>query len=541
MSRRKAPVKVKTAESAQQSANVHADVAVMLQERLIELETALEGYVQASSRFGEWEFTRPGLERIIRLSRLMFLQNPLISRAVQVCRLYVWALGFNVSSKDDAVQKVIDQFFGDQRNKASITSRSALGKLEEAQMITGNIFYAHFVNSESGKLRIKVIDFDEITDVITNPEDITDPWYYRRTYTDDAGINQVRFYRDINFDEGEGFVIPKSIQLKLKEGDVVPNVFIRHKKTGGLIHMRFGLPEIYSGLNWAGAVKSFLEDWSTIMRAYARIAMQLSGPSSSRKQQLAAKSKLEVGTFGSLGNTASAGGFAIMGGGQELKSVKTAGSTTSASEAYELKMMTAAGAGIPGHFFGDADVGNYATSSTLDRPTELKFKDRQGFWSETILEWLEQACIASANAPNGVLHDAGYTVEYELDPAENRMQAYLVDPDGERADLCNLITVAFPDILERNATERVRAIIGALTLNGDLPTDLIPDRVLATRFLLEATGMLTPDQIEDALKKMYPDPAAVKPIQPPQDIQMQQIKANSKTDGGSGGGNNANN
>jgi hypothetical protein len=60
--------------------------------------------------------------------------------------------------------------------------------------------------------------------------------------------------------------------------------------------------------------------------------------------------------------------------------------------------MVAAATGMPEFFFGDANVGNHATAKTLDRPTELKFLDRQTLWADIHQDILQYVIDQSALA-----------------------------------------------------------------------------------------------------------------------------------------------
>ncbi len=76
----KSPTKAQFVEAYGQERNTN----ILLEERLAELELALEDQEWLKlSLTGEREFSREGLGKIVRLSRLMFLKNPLINHAAE--------------------------------------------------------------------------------------------------------------------------------------------------------------------------------------------------------------------------------------------------------------------------------------------------------------------------------------------------------------------------------------------------------------------------------------------------------------------------
>jgi hypothetical protein len=249
---------------------------------------------------------------------------------------------------------------------------------------------------------------------------------------------------------------------------------MHHVKVGGFRHMRFGIPETYSGLDWARAYKEFLEDWSTIVRSYARFAWKRTTKGG---KGAVAEAKRKLGTTVSTGgretNPLGTAATAIMTEGNDLAPIRTAGATTSADDARRLLLMAAASAGLPETFYGDTSVGTLATASSLDRPTQLMMVDRQSLWKDYCVDIIQYAITLAMATPSGPLPMALTNDERRLD-------------------------VDFPSILEQDLDKVITAIVSAATLNGsalagtmDLPT--------VSRMLLTALGQDDIDEIMDAL------------------------------------------
>jgi hypothetical protein len=84
-----------------------------LQEKLSTLEIAIpelgNGWDRISGSFGA-DFDRGKLQDIADWSKIYWIKNPLIRRAVDIQVLYVWASGYNVNGDAPEVDKVITKF-----------------------------------------------------------------------------------------------------------------------------------------------------------------------------------------------------------------------------------------------------------------------------------------------------------------------------------------------------------------------------------------------------------------------------------------------
>ena len=452
---------------------------------------------------GRWEFTRRALRLIVARSRLMYLVNPLIHRAVTVQELYVWGGGVEIKAEDKVVDEVIQDFFTDQKNQRVIGN--SWPQRERDQRVEGNTFFVFFRNRVNGTARVRLLPFDQIQEIIYNPEDSSEPRFYLRgPYTS--------HFADQIFGENTEEV-PKILYPDIDYNPIAKPAYsddgtriewgacVLHVSTGGLSRMRFGLPELYSALNWAVAYKRILENFATVLAAYARLAMQVSGLG--KKKAAAAKSKLgttiTAGQYTERNPPNTTAGWAIMQGGAEVKPIKTAGSTTGPDEAHALRAMVAAGTDTPEHFFGDSDIGNFATSSTLDRPTELKMVGRQRMWMLIILRMCQLLIEWATVAPQGKLRRAGFETANVDDPFDGTQLVMITPPDGGSLH----VAVEFPNILERDVTDRVRSVVMAATLGGSPAEGVIPDRRLLFKLLMEA---LSQKDAEAMVEKYYPQP-----------------------------------
>jgi hypothetical protein len=490
---------------------------VYMHERLAELELAMEDQGWREIMGGEQrDFSRAALKKIMRLCRLMYLKNPLIRQGVNVQARYVWGRGVTVSGRDPRVNQVVQDFWDHPKNQAELTSHQARMLKEIDLQVQGNIFFVLFSDSiDSGATLARTIPPDEIAVVVSNPQDSKDPWFYRREWSEktlnpDSGAEEskprIAYYPDWGHNPAAK---PKTL---FGGKPVMWDTPVFHIKVGGLSDMSFGVPEPYAAIDWARAYKEFLEDWCTITRAYARFAWQMKTPGgargvSSAKGRLATTLATGSNDTSVETNPAPTVGAAFIGSSDvDLKPMKTAGATTSADDGHRVLLMVAAVFGMPETFFGDADVGNHATSKTLDRPTELKFKDRQTLWAEVIRRILDFVVDRSAAATNGPLK--GLMLVKNKAAGDEQDVPLSSDPKaGEEVD--RYVGVSFPELLEHDVAAQVGAIVDAATLKGSAPAGTIDDKTL-TRMLLTELGATNIDEIMDARDQIdeTPVPAA---------------------------------
>jgi hypothetical protein len=468
----------------------------VLLERLAELELTMEdrGWMRMAGQ-SSLEFSREGLKLINRLARIMYLKNPLIQRGVNVQAYYVFGQGMYISAPDDAINKVIQDFLDDPKNRAELTGQQAMTMKEKELQLFGNIYLVFFSNIATGKVLMRSIPPDEVDDIITNPEDRKDPWYYKRSWTQDdfdmetgttSQNTKIAYYPDWRHD-------PVDKSQKIGGIDIQWDQPVYHVKVGGLSDMKFGMSEVYAALDWAKAYKEFLEDWATITRAYTRFAFQVTAKGGA-VGRAAAKAKLNTTQSDTNQETnppPAAGAYFISDPDQSISPIRTAGATVSPADGRRMLLMVAAVAGLPETFYGDATAGTLATAKSLDRPTELKMKDRQTLWSDIFINILLYVISKSARAVDSEL----FNQVQVADAGEGVFK--LTQKNG--SDIS--VKAEFPPILEHDVTSSVNAIVQAATLNSYTPAGTM-DPQTTSRLLLNALGV--PD-VDGVMKVLFPE------------------------------------
>ena len=277
---------------------------VLLTESLQRLEQVLYSPEwRAIGRTAEEEFTREGLRQITNLARIMRLKNPTIKRGVEVQRLYVWAQGVSVSAEDETVNEVLQQFADDERNRAELTSHQAYSDKEVSLQQDGNLFFRFFVNAQTGRVRVRTIDPQEIDAILCNPEDAKEPWFYRRVWSQQQLSGKMEtltaYYPDFRYVPKTPATVEAQLPNDYPVNWETPVYHVAVNRIG-----QWGVSEYYAALDWALAYKNFLEQLASVWSALARWAAKIKVPGGVRGVA-AAKSKLNTTATSSSGGPGS--------------------------------------------------------------------------------------------------------------------------------------------------------------------------------------------------------------------------------------------
>lgn len=480
----------------------------LLEEAISVLENQLveQGWIKLFG--GGKELSKSALNTLYDLGRAFWLKNPLIRRGVEVQCIYVFGQGMTIKAESEDVDAVVQRFLKDRKNYSSFTGHQAWNQNERDLELSGNLFIALFTTPETGRVIIRMIPFYEIGDIITNPEDFKEPWYYRREYyiskLDEATGNisqtaEVCYHPDWKYD-------PKDKPNQIGGKPVMWDTPVYHVKTNCLPDMKYGVPEIYSAIDWATAYKRFLENWGKLTEAYARFAWNLTTKGGMAKVS-AAKARIETLTAKTNPNTAytdiedlstikqrPVAGTLVTGEGVQMNAIRSQGATTSMEDARRLMLMVASSSGIPEQILtGDPSTGNLATAKVMERPLELQFRNRQTFWTDIwwdILQYVIDQAIVAGTLPG---------IE-EVDEYTGEITYYLLagtvgDQDGEvKEERTRKVTISFPPLLEHDTLQEVQAIISAATLDDRTLAGTM-DRKTTTELLLRALKVENPEEI----------------------------------------------
>ncbi len=500
----------------------------MLEEALSLLEMQLQdqGWIRLFG--GAKELSKSALNTLYDLGRAYWLKNPLIRRSVEVQCLYVFAQGMTIKADNEKVDGIIQRFLNDRKNYSSISSHQAWVQNERDLSLAGNLFFTLFTTPSNGRVIVRTIPLYEISEIITNPDDFKEPWYYKRDF------------KVITFDENTGASAQKTLTEYYPDWKYLPedqpdeingcainwDSPVYHVKTNCLPDMKFGVSEVYAAIDWAAAYKRFLENWGKLTEAYARFAfglttkggMQKVSAAKARIETLFAKTDPNASTdlegLSTTKQLSTAGTF-VSGEGVQLNAIRTQGATTSMEDARRLMLMVASASGVPEQILtGDPSTGNLATAKAMERPLELQFRNRQTLWSDVwwdLCQYVIDQAIAAGELP-GIEDIDPYTEEITYHPlATEERQNGEEGKKGKKNDNPRDILITFPPLLEHDILQTVQAILSAATLDNKTLAGTM-DRKTMAGLLLRA---LKVENLEEILDKLPEEPAFDRVTAPP--------------------------
>jgi len=459
----------------------------VMSESLVDAQLALEdvGWLRMSSSFDS-EFNRQGLLRSSELCRVMTVVNPLMGRGSNLRIAYVWGGGVSIAARGDTdageqdVNAVVQAFLDDESNRASLTSSQAREELERAFFTDGNVFLALFTSPLTGRVQARSLPFDEVLDVICNPDDRDDPWYYERSWTAttinlETGRTETKqmkaFYPALGY---YPLMRPKTIN----GAEVMWASPVLHGSVNRLSGWKFGIGDGYNALAWARSYKEFLEDWARLVKALSRFAWRATAKGRNAAQvrsKLAAAPTTDPRTGQSLG----VGATAIMSEGAGLEAIPKTGATIDSDSGRPLAAMVAAALDLPVTMLlcDPGQTGARAVAATLDQPTELGMGMRRDRWAELHRRILSYVIDQAIKAPQGRLKG---TVRREPGTGVEVIELAAGQP--------RTIDITFPPINQPDVPALLEAIVKADS-TGKLPP------LTVARLILELLGVRDIDEL----------------------------------------------
>lgn len=464
--------------AAEERASAAEQALEIMQENLGQLQLQMEdrGWTKIVGD-GENEFNREGLRRVASVARVMAVANPLIKRALGVRCGYIFGEGYQIKSDDEKVNAVLQRMITDEGNQRAVFGETASEENERTFGTDGNLTFAFFANPRTGHIRIRTVNFDEVQDVICNPDDKDDPWFYLREYDRVEGTTttRVREYhpalshrparrtRWIGEDKESGVKVRWDVPFL-------------HMKVNALDGWKFGIGDSYAALPWARSYRDFLADWAVLVKALSQFAFRISGGSAGKadalRQQIARATRDGV----PVGSTAA------LDAGTQMEAIPKTGATIDSESGKPIAAMVAASLGIPVTvLLGDpGQTGARAVAETLDTPTVNEMQRRRRVWDFAFRQMAMYAIRWAVIAPEGGLSG---TVTRDAWTDEEVVTL--------RGQASTAVSIIWPSLAAESTAAAIQAIVNAdgtgkmpplITLKAMLEVFKVPnaDEVIAT-------------------------------------------------------------
>lgn len=438
------------------------------------------------------EFSPDGMVMLRSVCRLSAIANPLIKRGLNLRTFYVWGQGCQLIARangknrenpeEQDVQAVLAEHISDQGNQRAFYGQQAREENELTLGTDGEVFVSLYTKPLTGWVQVRTIVADEIADVITNPEDRSEPWFYKRVWTLDGydAEGNVRqgtaemMYPDVDY---KPRIRPaRFANVKIAWDTPVMHVAVNRPK--GWLR---GIPDAYSVINWSRAYKEFLEQWAGLMRSLSKFAWKLTAEGSQRTQ---AKTAMREATAARarLGDEP-IGGVAVTPTNGNLEAIPKSGATLDSESGRPLAMMVAAGLNVPVTMLlaDPGQTGARATAETLDWPTELGMKSRRELWTSAQLRVTRYVLDESVRATRGKL-----TGKITVDRVTGREGLTLA------GDTDTTIDVIWPPLDKMDPKAVIDAVVAA-NATGTVKPELV------LRLILDALGVREAESILDEM------------------------------------------
>lgn len=472
-----------TRENLQEQLRSEQELNLLLTESMADLELALEdkGW-QRINNDGNQEFSPEGRKALRSLCRVMATANPLIKRGLLIRIGYIWGQGVQVSARagedaDQDVNAVVQRFWDD--NKKSLTGSQAQEENERALGHDGEVFIAAFTSPLTGRVQTRTAPSDEVTDIICNPDDRDEPWFYIRTYVEQviepgySGGTRTRGQTKTVAHPALGYR-PAAKLKSINGAQIRWDAPILHVPVNRLNGWKRGMPDVYAAIAWARAYKDFLTDWALLTKSLATIAWTSTSKTKGRAATAAAAIRANAQQPAGSG----AGKAVSLDDGTSLEAVSKTGAHIDADSGKPLAGMAAAGLGVPVTMLlaDPGTTGARAVAETLDLPTILEMSMRRSLWQDKLTELLEYVIDQAILAPRGPLRGT-----------------VIIDDWGRRVvaltgDVEKTIEWTWPPLVDIDPVELIKALV----LAADL--ELIPNPIIVEQ-LLHTIGIKDVDEV----------------------------------------------
>jgi hypothetical protein len=460
----------------------------LLTESLADVELAFEdrGWYSLLQQ-SRYEMSEAGRKQIRDLCRVMTIMNPLIKRGLSLRKAYVWGQGVEITVRDQSdsgqdVNAVVTAFFDDPKVRATLSGSQAHEEMEQAAYTDGELFLALFTNPATGAVQPRWLPAEEISDIVTDPEDKVSVWYVKREYSERVlvGGNLVDNLRTVYY-PALGYE-PQAKPGKINGAEVMWNAPVRVVSVNRPTGATRGVPDSFAAIPYARSYKEFLEAWVVLMKALARFAWQRKTRGDKAKA-VAAKLGQQPTTDYRGGNPNGYGATAVNTGDEYLEAIPKTGATIDADSGRPLASMAASALDVPvTMLLGDPGVtGARAVADTLDQPMELAMNLRREMWSELFRDVVNYVIDWAVRGPKGALKG-----KITRDPGSDRVTVTLPDEDDRTVD------IDWPDFDSTPVDTLVNAIVAA---DGTMK---VPPLV-TLRLLMSA---LRVDDIDEVLAKV---------------------------------------
>lgn len=298
--------------------------------------------------------------------REMTEANPLLKRGCAMRTSYIFGRGLTFGDLAPRYRRIVN----DPQNQDVLFSPEAQAINERSHFTDGQFFIIADVNTK----QFTRIPIDQISGIVTDPDDAENIRYVRRTWTRleqdlPSGTTKQKamhvWYPTDTYKANR-----YATQIQRQPVDTSKRMFVsRVNRRAGRV---WGVPDALPAIPWAHAYNEYLKDGTRVLKSLAMFAWKLQSKSRGGATTAAA----------AIATPSTAGSTAIMGDGMELNSMPRT-NTVDLGTGRPLASMVASAleVSIVALLSDPGASGSYASVQTLDIPTMKSMEARQQVWT----------------------------------------------------------------------------------------------------------------------------------------------------------------
>jgi len=296
-----------------------------------------------------------------------------------------YGMGVNVSiiAEDEAADEIWQDFWAADRNQRVI-AKDRMDELSRWLLVTGERFHVFFSSTLDGETTIRNVEPGQITSILTNPDDSTEPWFYERQRIVKGGV-QTLYYPDWElFFNGD---VAKTWRTAQREYTINGELAQQNQTAACMLFTPFvqldeenlrGWPLLApQGTPWLRAQREFMQDRATVTRgkaAYIRRYQVSGGSRGVASVQRTLASAFQFGGTSETNPPPTAGSSEVHNRAVDVTDLPmTTGAGDAKSDGEMFAWMAGLAGGVFPHYLGLGDAYRLATATSMEVPLNMQF------------------------------------------------------------------------------------------------------------------------------------------------------------------------
>lgn len=363
-------------------------------DQLIQLLLSQSGFMRVGGPGGwgglEALFSETNRRAAVIDSRYMYHMDVAVSAACAMWTDFGFGQSVSIAPNDEALAEVFDECFAALRNR-SVFGEAKIHENSERVIVDGEVFYAVWASTLDGLCTIRRFKTEEITDVLTHPDDRDVPLWY--VGADSAG--QAVYYADWRAAPDDLSAVPLP-QGALRADDLRPATRVVIVPAQRNVIGKRGWPQLRQTLVWARAYRDFLGDRATVAKKAALRVEKITAKNAGQRtiDSIVARMQSELVNQGvglDRNQNTTAGQTWVQNEGVDLQWMnRDTGAQAAQIDGLTLLGQFASGARVPLGWLGRPDAWqNRAVAKEASLPWYEQIQRYQTFWSSVFSDLVQ--------------------------------------------------------------------------------------------------------------------------------------------------------